>query len=114
MAVMDYRSQDGFASYAFSIEFNPDMGWRIYIVFRPLYQGGEETSKRPYEAIDGSGRCYINWPTKLNNLADARTVAELWAENAEHYARAFAGNGNEQAKKAKNSDSVKRRKPEAA
>lgn len=101
MAVMDYRSQDGFASYAFSIEFNSDVGWRVYIVFRPLYQDGEEASKRPYEAIDGSGRSYINWPAKLDNLADARTVATLWAQNAEHYARGLVRNSNEEAKKPK-------------
>ena len=113
MAVMDYRSQDGFASYAFSIEFNPDVGWRVYIVFRPLYQGGDETSKWPHEAIDGSGRSYISWPAKLGNLGDARTVAALWAENAEHFARGLAGSGGEEAKKAKNSGSIKQRKPEA-
>jgi hypothetical protein len=35
MAVMNYRTQDGCADYGFSIEFEPDKGWRIYIVFDP-------------------------------------------------------------------------------
>ena len=114
MAVMDYRTRGGLASYAFSIEFQPDAGWRIYIVFRPLYQSGDENSKWPHEAIDGGGRSYINWPAKLDNLGDAKTVAALWAENTEHHARGLARSSRDEAKKAKNLGSMNRRKPEAA
>jgi hypothetical protein len=87
MAVMDYRTQDGLGLYGFSIEFQPNVGWRVYIVFQPLYQGSGENSKWPYEATDYSGRSYVNWPAKLDNLGDAKTVAALWAENTERHAR---------------------------
>jgi hypothetical protein len=39
MAVMNYRTQDGLADYAFSIEFQSDVGWRTYIIFQLTRQG---------------------------------------------------------------------------
>ncbi len=33
MVVRDYRTQDGLADYGFSIEFQSDVGWRVYIIF---------------------------------------------------------------------------------
>ena len=85
MAVMDYRTRDGVADYGFSIEFQSDLGWRIYIAFRSCYQDHDERMQSPYQAIDHNGRCYVNWPVKLDSLGDARTVAALWAEIAQRY-----------------------------
>jgi hypothetical protein len=80
MVVMDYRTQDGLVDYGFSIEFQPYLGWRIYIVFQSCYQGREEGAQSPYQAVDCHGRRYVNWSAKLDSLGDARTVAALWAE----------------------------------
>lgn len=33
MAVRNYRTQGGLADYGFSIEFQSDVGWRVYIIF---------------------------------------------------------------------------------
>lgn len=80
MAVMEYRTRDGVADYGFSIEFQPDIGWRIYIIFQPSYQGHDDTLQLPYQSIDSNGRRYVDWSSKIDNLGDARTVAALWAE----------------------------------
>ncbi|HKR50318.1 MAG TPA: hypothetical protein VJT72_12195 [Pseudonocardiaceae bacterium] len=88
MAVMDYRTQDGLADYGFSIEFRPDLGWRVYIVFEPFQQGHSDSLKPLYQSIDGDGRRYVDWSSKLDNLGDAKKVAELWAEMAQGYRRA--------------------------
>ncbi|HEY6425581.1 MAG TPA: hypothetical protein VIY28_20525 [Pseudonocardiaceae bacterium] len=114
MAVMDYRTRDGLASYAFSIEFEPDIGWRVYIVFRLLYQDGGEKPKWSYEATDDNDRCYVNWPAKLDNLGDARTVALLWAENAEYHAQGLTRSSGDEVNKATNPRAVNRRKSAAA
>jgi hypothetical protein len=80
MVVMDYRTQDGLAQYGFSIEFQPDEGWRVYVIFDPFRKGQCGLPQSPYEALDNDGRCYVGWRSKLDNLADARKVAEIWAE----------------------------------
>jgi len=84
MAVMNYRTQDGRADYGFSIEFQPDKGWRIYIVFNPFQDSEGKSAQLPYQAFD-HGRRYVDWPPKLDNLGDARTIAALWAELAQRY-----------------------------
>lgn len=88
MAVMDYRTQDGLADYGFSIEFRPDVGWRVYIIFEPFQQGHGDSLKSLYQALDGDGRRYVDWSSKLDNMGDAKKVAELWAEVAQGYWRA--------------------------
>ena len=80
MAVMDYRTQDGLADYGFSIEFQPDVGWRVYIIFQSFYQYHDDSPQLPYQSIDCNGRRYVDWSAKLNILGDARTVAALWPE----------------------------------
>jgi hypothetical protein len=80
MVVMDYRTRDGLADYGFSIEFQSVLGWRIYIIFETCYQGHNERTQSPYQAIDCDGRRYVNWSAKLDSVGDARTVAALWAE----------------------------------
>ncbi|HEY6422870.1 MAG TPA: hypothetical protein VIY28_06400 [Pseudonocardiaceae bacterium] len=85
MAVMDYRTQDRLADYGFSIEFQPDVGWRVYIIFESSHQDHDDNPPLPYQAIDGNGRRYVNWSAKLDSLAEAKTVAALWAELIHRY-----------------------------
>jgi hypothetical protein len=87
MAVMDYRTRDGLADYGFSLEFQPDTGWRVYIIFQPSRHNDDENLQFPYQFIDWNGRCYVNWSSKLDSLGDAKTVAALWAELAWCYQR---------------------------
>jgi hypothetical protein len=87
MAVMAYRTRDGLADYGFSIDYQPSMGWRVYIVFRPFYQSQDDGLLLPYQALDEDKRYYVDWSGKLDSLGDAKTVAELWAELAQGYRR---------------------------
>jgi len=83
MAVMDYRTRDGLADYGFSIEFQPEEGWRVYVIFNPFYEDSGSL-RLPYEAIK-NGRRYVDWRAKLDSLGDAKTVAALWAELVQRY-----------------------------
>jgi len=85
MAVMDYRTQDGLANYGFSIEYDAKSGWRVYIAFQPLCQADHDDPRLPHQAIDRNGRRYVDWPSKLDGLGDAKTVAALWAELIQSY-----------------------------
>jgi hypothetical protein len=85
VVVMDYRTRDGLADYGFSIEFQSDVGWRAYIIFQLSRQGDDDSLPLPYQSIDHNGRCYVNWPAKINSLGDARAVAALWAELIQRY-----------------------------
>lgn len=87
MAVMAYRTRDGLADYGFSIDYQPSMGWRVYIVFRPFHQSQDYGLPLPYQALDEDKRYYVDWSGKLDSLGDAKTVAELWAELAQGYRR---------------------------
>lgn len=87
MVVMHYRTQDGLADYGFSIKFQSDRGWRVYIVFDPFHKGQDEGLRLPYQSFDDNGHRYVDWPSKFDSLADAKTVAELWAELAQRYQR---------------------------
>lgn len=87
MAVMDYRTQDGLTDYGFSIKFQSDRGWRIYIVFQLFPPGHDDSLRLPYQSIDGNGRRYVDWPEKLDSLGDAKVVAAVWAELTQRYLR---------------------------
>ncbi len=87
MAVMDYQTRDGLAEYGFSIEFQSDAGWQVYIIFEPFRQGRNDSLGLPYQSIDRDGRRYVDWSSKLDSLGEAKMVAELWAELAERYWR---------------------------
>lgn len=87
MTAMDYRTQDGLADYGFSIEYQLDVGWRVYIIFEPFHQGHNDSLKLPYQSIDGDKRRYVDWSPKLDSLGEARTVAGLWAEVTQRYQR---------------------------
>jgi hypothetical protein len=83
---MDYRTRDGLADYGFSVEYQPDRGWRVYIVFDPFHRGNNGSRDLPYQGVE-NGRRYVDWRAKLESLGDARTVAALWAELAQRYQR---------------------------
>jgi hypothetical protein len=85
MTVMDYRTRDGLAEYGFAIDFQPDVGWRVYVVFHPFFQGDDDSLTLPYQSIDSAGRRYVDWSEKLDNLGDAKRVAALWAELVQKY-----------------------------
>jgi hypothetical protein len=85
LTVMTYRTRDGLADYGFSIKFESDGGWRIYIIFQPFCQAHDESLRLPYQSIDSKGRRYVDWSEKLDSLGDAKTVAALWAELAHRY-----------------------------
>jgi hypothetical protein len=88
MVVMDYRTRDGCTNYGFSIEPQPDDGWRVYIIFRPLRYASDHALQLPYQSVDNKGRCYVDWPSRLDSLGEAKTIAGLWAELVEPYRRA--------------------------
>jgi hypothetical protein len=85
MVVMGYQACDGLADYGFSLEFQADVGWRVYIIFQPHCQGDATNLQLPYQSIDRNGRCYVNWSSNLDSLGDAKTVAALWVEVAQRY-----------------------------
>ena len=43
----DYQIQDGLADYGFAIEFQPDTGWRVYIICQPFYHSHDATLQLP-------------------------------------------------------------------
>lgn len=113
MAVMDYRTRNGLADYGFSLEFQPDAGWRVYIAFQPSCHNDAENLQLPYQSIDRDGRCYVNWPSRLDSLGDAKTVAALWAELTQrHQLTQEQRRANNKA--TKNPVSLKRMRTEAA
>jgi hypothetical protein len=52
----------------------------VYIIFDSFRKGQSDGPQSPYEALDNDGRRYVDWRSKLDGPADARKVAELWAE----------------------------------
>ena len=88
MAVLAYRTQDGLNDYGFSIEFQPTTGWHVYIILDPFREGQSNSPPMPYQSVDDYGRHYVNWPSKLDSLGDAKAVAQLWAELAQRHERA--------------------------
>ena len=52
----------------------------MYILFDSFRKGQYNGPQSPYEALDNDGRRYVDWRSKLDSPADARKVAELWAE----------------------------------
>ncbi|MFL6146526.1 MAG: hypothetical protein ACJ72I_03240 [Pseudonocardiaceae bacterium] len=86
MAIVEHRTRDGLADYGFSLEFQPGVGWRVYIMFVP-FREHENSMGLPYQALDNDGRRYVEWGPKLENLGDAKTIASLWAELTERYQR---------------------------
>jgi hypothetical protein len=71
---MAYRTQDGLADYGFSIEFESDEGWRIYIIFQPFCHAHDDSLQLPYQSIDSKGRRYVDWSENLDSLGDAKQL----------------------------------------
>lgn len=82
-----YRTRGRLADYGFSIEFQPDIGWRVYVIFQTFHHDDNGSLHLPYRSIGHNGRRYIDWPGKLNGLGEAKTVAGLWVELIQHYLR---------------------------
>lgn len=70
------------------MEFQPDVGWRAYIIFQLTYQSQGNGLQFPYQSIDHNGRRYVNWSAKIDSLGEAKVVAALWAELIHRYERA--------------------------
>jgi hypothetical protein len=71
MTVLDYRTRDGLADYGFSIEFDPNVGWRAYIVFQPFYGDRDDSRQWPINlltsrdvAMSTGLRSSIAWETQ--------------------------------------------------
>jgi hypothetical protein len=82
------HAKNGLAEFGFSIEFQPDIGWRVYIVFDPFRRGRDHPLDLPYQSIDNAGRRYVDWSPKIDTLDEAKTVARIWAELAQRDQRA--------------------------
>lgn len=80
MTVVDYQTRDGLDEFGFSVEFQSNTGWRVYIIFDPFTWGDDQEVNLPYQSVDHAGRRYVNWSSKIDTLGEARTVAEIWAE----------------------------------
>jgi uncharacterized Zn finger protein len=59
----------------------------VYIIFDSFYTGRGDIPQLPYQSLDKDGRRYVAWRSKLDNLGDAKTVAQLWAELVHGYQR---------------------------
>ncbi len=111
MTVMEYRTRDGLADYGFSLEFQSNIGWRVYIIFQPLHL--RHGDSLPYQVIDANGRSYVNWSAKLDNLGEAKLVAGLWAELIHHdQRRPEQRSGNDQ--RTRDPSAVGQRRTDAA
>ena len=82
------HTKNGLAHFGFSIEFQPDIGWRVYIVFDPFRRDRDHPLDLPYQSIDNTGRRYVDWSPKIDTLDEAKTVARIWAELAQRDQRA--------------------------
>jgi hypothetical protein len=80
MTVVDYQTRDGLDEFGFSVEFQSNTGWRVYIIFEPFTWSDGQEMNLPYQSVDHEGRRYVNWSSKIDTLGEARTVAEIWAE----------------------------------
>jgi hypothetical protein len=82
-----YRTRGRLADYGLSIKFQPNIDWRVYIIFQPFHHDDNGSLHLHYRSIGHNGSRYIDWPGKLNSLAEAKKVAGLWVELIQHYLR---------------------------
>ncbi|HKS51991.1 MAG TPA: hypothetical protein VJS67_08990 [Pseudonocardiaceae bacterium] len=87
MVVMAYRTHDHIADFGFSLEYQPEIGWRVYVVFYH-HRINDRARRFPYQSVDRNGRHYVDWDGRIGSLGEARIVAELWAEIVKDYQRA--------------------------
>lgn len=88
--VVVYQTRDGLADFGFSIEFESDIGWRVYVILDPFRRSRDHGLDLPYQSIDKAGRRYVDWSSKIQTLDEAKTVARAWAELAHRDQRAQA------------------------
>ncbi|MCU1608554.1 MAG: hypothetical protein JWM45_470 [Pseudonocardiales bacterium] len=87
MAVMDYQTRDGLTYYGFSIDFEPGIGWRVYIIFQPFHQGHDDSLQLPYQARDIPGAAMWTGPRRSITWQTQKLLPALWAEVAQRYQR---------------------------
>jgi hypothetical protein len=78
--VVDCQTNDGLAHFGFSIEFQQDTGWRVFIIFDPFHRDRDHPLDLPYQSVDNAGRRYVDWSAKINTLDEAKIVARTWSE----------------------------------
>jgi photosystem II stability/assembly factor-like uncharacterized protein len=86
MSVQIYRTKDGLADYAFSLEPQRDGTWRAYIVRQPSY-GGRATDSGAVHRLSDGGRHYVCWQGAIRSESEARAVARDWADLTQRYIR---------------------------
>lgn len=86
MDVMYYRTQDGLADYGFSFEPQPDGTWRAYVERQPSY-GTRSTDAHSTHRLSAGGRKFVCWTTAFRTEAEARAVAQRWADSTQRYIR---------------------------
>jgi hypothetical protein len=80
-----YRTRDGSADYAFTIEQQADGTYRAYVAYQPDY-GNRTTdghSTHRYQAPDG--RKFICWSKSIRSEQDALRVSAAWADATQEY-----------------------------
>ncbi len=81
-----YRTRDGGADYAFSIERKSNGDHRVYITSQPSYRGRNTSMDATHRLVDSQGY-YVCWTRTLNSLEDAKSVAAAWADKTQNYIR---------------------------
>jgi hypothetical protein len=79
-----YRTKDGRADYRFSFEEQQDGTWRAYIEEQPSYCG-RPTDAHATHRLSDNNRKYVCWTDPLKSLAEAKSVAALWADATQKY-----------------------------
>lgn len=79
-----YRTKDGKASYAFSLEKQSDSTWRAYIETPPSYGGRLDNAHATHRLIDGERR-YVCWSEPVRSPADMKQIAAMWADSTQNY-----------------------------
>jgi hypothetical protein len=82
-----YRTQDGRADYAFSIERQSNRSYRVYISGYPSYGERSADGTATHRLTDRAGRHFICWSQPIAHLPQARQVAAAWAEATQRYIR---------------------------
>ena len=80
-----YRTRDGLADYAFSIERQRNRSYRVYIAAQPQYGSRPANFAVTHRLSDTSGRHFICWSKAIAHHSQARQVAAAWAEATQRY-----------------------------
>ncbi|MDZ5455320.1 hypothetical protein [Azohydromonas lata] len=92
MTKVIYRTKDGRADYAFSLERQADGEVRAYITSQPNYAGRDNSGHATHRYTDlRDDRRYICWDGSLRTEDDAKKVAAAWADRTQEYIRSGKG-----------------------